>query len=92
MRFIDQNPSGKLMSTLENETYAASDAVDMVIDLVIKVFTVMILAVFLLLISWKLTILVITGTTSHLPANRDCVRSGFRRSHFPVSRSKEKIP
>ncbi len=60
MRFIDQKPSGKLMNTLENETYAASDAVDMVIALVIKVFTVMILTVFLLLISWRLTILVIT--------------------------------
>ena len=60
MRFIEQEPDGKLMNTLENETYATSDAVAIVIDLVVSILTVMIFAAFLLLISWKLTFLVIT--------------------------------
>lgn len=60
IRFIEREPDGKLMNTLENETYSTSNAVAIGVDLIVAIFTVLIFTAILLLISWKLTFLVIT--------------------------------
>lgn len=59
VRFVERNPSGKLMNTLEWQTYTTSNAVSRVIDLIVKLFAVITFTSFLLLISWKFTGLVI---------------------------------
>jgi subfamily B ATP-binding cassette protein MsbA len=57
-RFIEQNPSGKLFNTLSTEAWRTSDALSTLVDLIISACMIGVYATLLLLISWKLTFLV----------------------------------
>ncbi|MDQ1336756.1 MAG: ATP-binding cassette, subfamily bacterial MsbA [Thermodesulfobacteriota bacterium] len=58
-RFIEQSPSGKLFNTLSTETWRTSDALSTLVELIISVCMIGVYATLLLLISWKLTLLVL---------------------------------
>ncbi|MEA2038286.1 MAG: ABC transporter ATP-binding protein [Thermodesulfobacteriota bacterium] len=57
-RFIEQSPSGKLFNTLSTETWRTSDALSTLVGLIISVCMLGVYTTLLLLISWKLTLLV----------------------------------
>jgi len=56
--FLDRYPSGKFLSTLDNETWRTSQALSGLVSLVISACTVIVFGVLLLMISWQLTLLV----------------------------------
>jgi len=58
-RFIEQSPSGKLFNTLSTETWRTSDALSTLVDLIVSVCMIGVYTTLLLLISWKLTLLVL---------------------------------
>jgi subfamily B ATP-binding cassette protein MsbA len=56
--FIESNESGKFMNTLATETWQTSRALGVFVYLIIDTCTVFVFVGFLLLISWKLTLIV----------------------------------
>ena len=73
--FIDRNMSGKLLNTLESETKNTSEALTTLVGLFINICTLIVLATLLMIISWKLTFLVVFGlipinVVVHLIMNR----------------------
>lgn len=56
--FLDRYPSGKFLSTLDNETWRTSQALSGLVSLIISACTVIVFGVLLLMISWQLTLLV----------------------------------
>lgn len=56
--FLENNESGKLINTLASETWRTTQALSIVIGLIITISTVSIYTILLLLISWQLTLLV----------------------------------
>lgn len=56
--FIESSPSGRLFNTLSTETWRTSDALKTLVDLIVSVCMIGVYSALLLLISWKLTILV----------------------------------
>lgn len=61
--FIEQSPSGELFNTLSTETWRTSDALSTLLDLIISICMIGVYATLLLLISWKLTLLVMVFMT-----------------------------
>ena len=61
--FIENNESGKLMNTLASETWRTSQALSTLMGLAITTCTIAIYTIILLLISWKLTLLVLVLIT-----------------------------
>ena len=59
--FLANNDSGKLMNTLASETWRATQALEIVVNLIICVATIMVFSSLLLMISWKLTLVVVIG-------------------------------
>ncbi|MCD6306249.1 MAG: ABC transporter ATP-binding protein [Deltaproteobacteria bacterium] len=57
--FIEASPSGKLYNTLATETWRTRDALETLVDLIISLCMIVVYTALLLLISWKLTVLVI---------------------------------
>jgi subfamily B ATP-binding cassette protein MsbA len=57
-RLIEQSPSGKLFNTLSTETWRTSDALSTLVGLIITACMIGVYAALLLLISWRLTLLV----------------------------------
>lgn len=57
--FIEASPSGSLFNTLSTETWRTSDALKTLVDLIVSVCMIGVYSALLLLISWKLTMLVI---------------------------------
>ena len=56
--FLEVQESGKLMNTLATETWRTSQALSVLISMIINICTISIFTVFLLLLSWQLTGLV----------------------------------
>jgi len=56
--FIEASPSGKFFNTLSTETWRTSDALSTLVDLMISICMIAVYAMLLLLISWRLTLLV----------------------------------
>ncbi|MBD1863875.1 MULTISPECIES: ABC transporter ATP-binding protein [Trichocoleus] len=56
--FLERYPSGKFLSTLDNETWRTSQALSVLVGLIISSCTVVVFTILLLLISWRLTLLV----------------------------------
>lgn len=61
--FIEQSPSGKLFNILSTETWRTSDALSTLVGLIISLCMITVYATLLLLISWKLTLLVLAFMT-----------------------------
>lgn len=59
--FLDSNQSGKLLNTLDNQTWEAVDATFTLIDLIVKVLTVLVFTILILLISWQLSVLAVVA-------------------------------
>ena len=59
--FLDSNQSAKLLNTLHTETWNCCDAVSYLIGLIINVCTACVFTILLLLISWKMTLLVVVA-------------------------------
>jgi len=57
--FIEASPSGRLFNTLSTETWRTSDALSTLVDIIISICMITVYGTLLLLISWKLTLLVI---------------------------------
>ncbi|MBW4508769.1 MAG: ABC transporter ATP-binding protein/permease [Scytonematopsis contorta HA4267-MV1] len=53
--FIESQPSGKLLSTLTNDSWYTSDALQVLCNIAVNICTIFVFLTFLLLISWKLT-------------------------------------
>lgn len=56
--FLEGKESGKLMNTLATETWRTSQALGVLVNLIINICTILVFTTLLLLISWQLTILV----------------------------------
>jgi len=56
---IEASPSGRLFNTLSTETWRTSDALSTLVDIIISICMITVYGTILLLISWKLTLLVI---------------------------------
>jgi subfamily B ATP-binding cassette protein MsbA len=56
--YLERHEMGKFMNTLATETWQTSRALSVLVSLIIDICTVFVFAVFLLLISWRLTLLV----------------------------------
>jgi ATP-binding cassette, subfamily B, bacterial MsbA len=56
---IEASPSGSLFNTLSTEAWRTSDALKTLVDLIISLCMIVVYTTLLLLISWKLTLLVI---------------------------------
>ena len=56
--FLERYPSGKFLTTLDNETWRTSQALSALVGLIISACTVCVFTILLLLISWQLTLLV----------------------------------
>lgn len=56
-RFLEHSASGKLFNALANETWRASEALSVLVSLVITTCTITVYALLLLLISWKLSLI-----------------------------------
>ncbi|BAU13807.1 ABC transporter related [Leptolyngbya sp. NIES-3755] len=54
--YLERNDTGKFINTLATETWQTSRALSIFVNLIIDSCTVLVFAVFLLLISWQLTI------------------------------------
>ena len=59
--FLENQESGKLMNTLATETWRTSQALGVLVSLIINICTIFVFATLLLLISLKLTLLVAAG-------------------------------
>ncbi len=56
--FLERNESGKLMNTLATETWKTSQALSVLVNLIINVCTILVFVTLLILISWPMTLLV----------------------------------
>ena len=56
--FLERTPSGKIVSTLDKETWQTSQALSSLVTIIISICTIAVYSVFLLLLSWRLTLLV----------------------------------
>lgn len=56
--YLESNDTGRFINTLATETWQTSRALSVFVNLIIDSCTVLVFAVFLLLISWRLTLLV----------------------------------
>ncbi|MGH8001597.1 MAG: ABC transporter ATP-binding protein [Brasilonema sp.] len=56
--FLDSTPSGKLLNTLDIETWRTCDAILTFVNIVISLCTVVVFVILLMLISWQLSALV----------------------------------
>ena len=56
--FLERTQSGKIVSTLDKETWQTSQALANLVTIIISICTIIVYSVFLLLLSWKLTLLV----------------------------------
>ena len=56
--FLESTESGKLMNTLSTETWRTSQALSVLVNLIISACTIFVFVILLLLISWQLTLLV----------------------------------
>jgi subfamily B ATP-binding cassette protein MsbA len=61
MRFIERTRSGKLLNMLEAETYTTSQAVATVIEFVIALLTIAMFVALMLLLSWQITLIVLSA-------------------------------
>ena len=57
-RFLERSGSGRLLNTLSAETWRASQALSVLVDLITVTCTIVVYAALLLLISWKLSLVV----------------------------------
>ncbi|TIP29409.1 MAG: ABC transporter ATP-binding protein [Mesorhizobium sp.] len=58
--FLQQNP-GRLLNIISNESWRASDAIQIVLTAIVSASAAIILLAFLLLLSWQMTLLVTLG-------------------------------
>lgn len=56
--FLDSKPSGKLLNTIDIETWRTCDAVLFLVNTVISACTIFVFIILLMLVSWQLTLLV----------------------------------
>ena len=56
--FLERTPTGKIVSTLDKETWQTSQALSSLVTIIISICTIAVYSVFLLLLSWRLTLLV----------------------------------
>lgn len=56
--FLESKESGKLMNTLATETWRTSQALSVLVSLIITTCTIFVFVILLLLLSWQLTLLV----------------------------------
>ena len=75
-RFVETRKSGKLLNALGTETWNASDAISTFVGAIITLFLVMVYTAILLLISWRLTLVVVVA----LVGIAGVVRLAVRRS------------
>lgn len=61
VREIEKREPGKLMNTLEDVTVATSQAIWTLFGLIINAWTILVLTILLLLLSWRLTLLVLAA-------------------------------
>ena len=54
--YLESNDTGRFINTLATETWQTSRALSVFVNLIIDVCTILVFAVFLLLISWRLTL------------------------------------
>jgi subfamily B ATP-binding cassette protein MsbA len=57
-RFLERSPSGKLLNALSTETWRTSEALSMLVRLIVTICMLVVYSILLLLISWQLTLLV----------------------------------
>ena len=57
-RFLERSESGRLINVLSNESWRTSEALSLLVNLIITACTLAVYIALLLLISWKLTLLV----------------------------------
>ncbi|MCI0693008.1 ABC transporter ATP-binding protein/permease [candidate division KSB1 bacterium] len=57
-RFLERSPSGKLLNALSTETWRTSEALSMLVRLIVTICMLVVYTILLLLISWQLTLLV----------------------------------
>ena len=58
MRFIDRFPSGKLVNTLNDQTWSTADTLFSVAGIYVNIFSICLLTLLLFLVSWQLTLFV----------------------------------
>ena len=56
--FLEDTQSGKIVSILDKETWQTSQALSNLVTIIISICTIIVYSVFLLLLSWQLTLLV----------------------------------
>ncbi|MBW4592849.1 MAG: ABC transporter ATP-binding protein/permease [Brasilonema angustatum HA4187-MV1] len=56
--FLDSHPSGKLLNTLDIETWRTCDAIFLLVNIAISLCTVFVFVILLMLTSWQLSLLV----------------------------------
>lgn len=61
--FLDSTQSGKLLNTLHTQTWETVDATFTLVDFIVNIFTILVFAILLLLISWQLTLLAVVALT-----------------------------
>jgi ATP-binding cassette, subfamily B, bacterial MsbA len=88
--FIAQDRSGRLLNILASDTWRASDAIRILVHLIITTSTVAVYAVLLLLMSWRLTLLVAAALLLISSAARLLTR-GARKLGEQVTRSNSEL-
>ncbi len=88
--FIAQDRSGRLLNVLASDTWRASDAIRILVHLMITTSTVAVYAVLLLLMSWRLTLLVAAALLLISGAARLLTR-GARKLGEQVTRSNSEL-
>ncbi|MGJ3245103.1 MAG: ABC transporter ATP-binding protein [Elainellaceae cyanobacterium] len=56
--FLERSESGKLLNTLATETWKTSQALSVLVNLIINICTIFVFGILLILISWQMTLLV----------------------------------
>ena len=83
--FLVRNDLGKLLNTIETETWRASEALAVLFSMIISACAVVALTGLLLLISWRMTVMVAAGMLLLALLVRLVARWAWRRGNLEVS-------
>jgi ATP-binding cassette subfamily B protein len=86
LSFFDQHPTGKIVSRVTSDTQDFSDVVTLVLDVISQILLVLILAVWLLAINVRLTLLILVMSPVAF-----LVALGFRRIARKVTRNAKRV-
>jgi ATP-binding cassette subfamily B protein len=86
LSFFDQHPTGKIVSRVTSDTQDFSDVVTLVLDVISQILLVLILAVWLLAINVRLTLLILVMSPLAF-----LVALGFRRIARKVTRNAKRV-